>query len=435
MARDGRIRASIANASPAAHETQMTRTAEFAVVLPGAFSLHSEDDDPVLKSGGDLRAAAVLARAPPGSCIPVLYASRPTIAAFRAASERSVDGVSTDGLFDDVSGNIGIIAGFLALRVVTSIFCLNLGKRRKYLVGLYSTSNALPDVLVAAVTKTIHPSWPWVAVVHHLPSNDPRNYAGYVQRMLSVASFSLAFRLIMRSADTIIAYHEPTIEALRKGGVDERRIFPTSNGVNVGDVALWSGRAAVRDRLRVLYVGRFSPQKGVTAMARIWASVSRRRPAATLEVVGADDAMSRAEVAKMFLAAGPPGSSRVVGLISRERLLLALHSARVLAAPSFVEGWGLSVLEAMACGTPVIGWDLPAYRPFRDGMVQVSAGDEEGFSREVVDLLDDDDRWSRLSNRARDVARNFSWDVVANSEWSLMNAIFGRTRQTARDLS
>ena len=70
----------------------------------------------------------------------------------------------------------------------------------------------------------------------------------------------------------------------------------------------------------------------------------------------------------------------------------AMRRARVLVQPSRKEGWGLTVLEANACGTPVVATDVPGLRDaVRDGEtgLLVASGDPAALARGILRVLDD----------------------------------------------
>jgi len=85
---------------------------------------------------------------------------------------------------------------------------------------------------------------------------------------------------------------------------------------------------------------------------------------------------------------------------------------------SVKEGWGISNLEAAACGTPTIASDVPGLRDSvvdgRSGFL-VPHGDVEILSRRIEELLEDDEKRARMGQGARSFAEGFSWDASARA--------------------
>jgi len=129
---------------------------------------------------------------------------------------------------------------------------------------------------------------------------------------------------------------------------------------------------------------------------------------------------------------------KVLGLEEKVSFLLSnpfaggkvslLQRAWVHVLPSMKEGFGLSILEAAACGTPTVGYDVPG---IRDAVVQgktgvlVQPGDVLSLAKHVTDLLTDFDRLRLLGERATRWAANFTWDDTARQFMGLLEK--GRT--------
>ena len=103
-----------------------------------------------------------------------------------------------------------------------------------------------------------------------------------------------------------------------------------------------------------------------------------------------------------------PVAHNHVGEVTNERMLSLVYSAAdLLVSASLAESFGLTVVEAMACGTPVVGFDVGGIpdmvRPGETGLL-APAGDTDALAAGIRRMLTDDELRRRLGARCREVA-------------------------------
>ena len=164
----------------------------------------------------------------------------------------------------------------------------------------------------------------------------------------------------------------------------------------------------------VLYVGALERRKNVATLVRAFARLRRTVPAVTLAVVGKprwrDDETGRT-VASLAVA----GSVCFTGYVPEEDLASLYSAAAVFCYPSLLEGFGLPVLEAMSCGTPVVCAAAAA-------LPEVAAGaawlfdplDDEALAAALLAVLDDHEQAARLRAAGLERASAFSWQSSAD---------------------
>jgi glycosyltransferase involved in cell wall biosynthesis len=178
-----------------------------------------------------------------------------------------------------------------------------------------------------------------------------------------------------------------------------------------------SGAARVpRERFRVVYVGRLEPYKRIEVLLRAAAELLPRFPA--LEVVIAGRGGDRARLERIASELGLATRARFAGFVSDAERDALYASARAAIQPSEKEGYGLSVIEANAFGTPVVASDSPGLRDaVRDGETGFLAepGNSSAFAERLAALLGDDALHARLSDAARRESARFDWDIAADA--------------------
>lgn len=168
------------------------------------------------------------------------------------------------------------------------------------------------------------------------------------------------------------------------------------------------------ERPTFLYVGRLKRYKGVDIALQAMALARATRPDLTLEIAGSGDDRPRLEARARALGLGP--AVRFLGFVSEAEKRRLLRSAWAVVFPSPKEGWGISNVEAAACGTPAIASDSPGLRESVRHDVTgflVPHGDAAALARRMVELAANPDLVARLGAGARAFAVPLTWERAA----------------------
>ena len=175
-------------------------------------------------------------------------------------------------------------------------------------------------------------------------------------------------------------------------------------------------REVAGDKKVLIHVSNFRPVKRVRDVVRIFAEVQRQIPS-VLVMVG--DGPDRADAEEEARTHGLTGAVHFLGKIDAVAPLLA--SSDLFLIPSSSESFGLSALEALACGVPVVGSDAGGMpEVVRDGVTGMlrPVGDVDAMVRASLDILGNPARWRAMSEAAAaDARERFSRDqIVAQYE-------------------
>lgn len=173
-----------------------------------------------------------------------------------------------------------------------------------------------------------------------------------------------------------------------------------------------------------LYVGRLKRYKGVEFAIRALAVARRRRPDLRLDIAGSGDDRARLEqlVAQLDLGA----AVTFHGFVTEAVKLQLLRTTWAHVFPSPKEGWGITIMEAAACGTPAIASDSPGLRDSvrRDetGFL-VPHGDVEALAARMLELAEQPQLVERLGAAARRHAERWTWDDAAGATERHLSAV------------
>ncbi len=157
----------------------------------------------------------------------------------------------------------------------------------------------------------------------------------------------------------------------------------------------------------VIYAGVLSPLKGVSCLIRAMSRVVAEEPRAHLTLIG--DGPLRARLEQEAATAGLNERAHFLGPLSQIELRHRLHEASLLVLPSLSEGLGRVVLEAMACGLPVVASNVGGIPDLlNDGSTGflVPPADEEALAERILWILRHGDAARRMGERGRQFVRD-----------------------------
>jgi glycosyltransferase involved in cell wall biosynthesis len=239
-------------------------------------------------------------------------------------------------------------------------------------------------------------------------------------------------RLTLRRTSRVIAVSEAVASGLRAQNIfAPDKIVTIHNGIDVKRFGRKSGpgvpSVSATGRIRVGMVGHLAPIKGQEEFIRAAAIICRTRDDVDFVIAGEDkshDGENRTSIEKLIRDLGLSGRVQLVGWIDDVAQLLA--TLDLFVSPARSEPFGLSIVEAMAAGVPVIATASEGAREIIDAGESgrlVPIGEVEGLAGAIVELLADANERDRLASNAR---------VVAHSRFSLARMV-DRTEQLYRE--
>lgn len=164
----------------------------------------------------------------------------------------------------------------------------------------------------------------------------------------------------------------------------------------------------------IAYVGRLRRYKGLDWVVRALPRVLARVPGTRLVVIG--DGPHRAALQKQAERVGVKAAVEFLGFVPQAEKVRHMQSAWVVVQPSPKEGWGLTVVEAGACGTAVVAADSPGLRDSvqrdRTGLL-VPYDDDAALADALARVLEDAALRERLARAGVEWAARFRWDDCA----------------------
>lgn len=161
----------------------------------------------------------------------------------------------------------------------------------------------------------------------------------------------------------------------------------------------------------IVAVGRFAPVKRFDEMIRAAMTARGRVPNLELHLVGSGPMLD--ELHEVVRASGADEWIHFLGHVTHDELVALYQRSWLVCSASLAEGWGLTLTEAAACGTPAVATDINGHRSsVIDGVTGVLAPLAK-LGETIADVLLDDVRRARLTDAALARAKTLTWEASA----------------------
>ncbi len=285
----------------------------------------------------------------------------------------------------------------------------------------YSTSDFLPDVLPAYRAKS-GSDIKWVQVIHHL-YDKPFSRLGENFFINFLGFFSQRFSLILikRRADLVIVVNPITKLQLMRIGFRENKISVNYNGVDAKKFHCFE--TSIK-KYAAVFLGRLSVSKGIFDLIDVWKRVTKEKPGEVLAIIGRGNDHVEKRLRDLIKNNNLENNINILGPLQDPDTISIMNSSKLFLFPSHEEGFGIAVLEAMACGLPVVAWNLSVYKNvFCQGMITIPVGDFERMANAVLELLNNPELRSNISKYSQILASKYDWNDIARKEKLLIEVL------------
>jgi glycosyltransferase involved in cell wall biosynthesis len=239
------------------------------------------------------------------------------------------------------------------------------------------------------------------------------------------ASVRLIVPRSMRRADAIVAVSRNTAsDVTEQFGVDPRRLHVVPEGVAARYRPLEAEQVqAVRRRFDlperyILFVSTIEPRKNLETLLAAWSRLEVRPPL----VIAGGWGWRYEAIRQRIEAAGR--DVRLLGQVDPAQLPGLYNGATCLAHPAWYEGFGLTPLEALACGTPVVASSAASVpEVVGDAGLLVDPADVGGWTLALTRLMEDSSLREELRRRGLRRAAEFSWTRAAIGTWGVLDSV------------
>ena len=210
-----------------------------------------------------------------------------------------------------------------------------------------------------------------------------------------------------KSADKIICYTEKEKSMLKKLGIDSDKIAVIHNGT---DTNMFIPCEKEKNSNQILWIGRFTPGKGVEYLIDAFNILIKEYPNLKLIMIGKGPLKGNIEQKIQNLNLSK--NITIMNFIPNSKLPEIYQNSDVFVLPSINEGVPRTILEAMACGLPIVCTELPQLINIVEGCGSlVPLRDPQALAEAISKIISDKERAQKLGENGRKkVVENYSWE-------------------------
>jgi phosphatidylinositol alpha-mannosyltransferase len=232
------------------------------------------------------------------------------------------------------------------------------------------------------------------------------------------------FRRRLEMLQAAICVSHSTTVALGRYFSAPWRIIPNGIDTDVFHPSVSAPPVIRKDVPSILFLGRFDPRNGLSTLIDSFRKVKGKRRQAQLVVVG--DGPLREHYYKQ--ARGDEDIT-FVGAVLEGRPSYYAHSS-IYACPTTKASFGITLLESMACATPIVCSDILGFRDVvqngREALM-TPCGDRDSLADSLVQLLDDEGMRIQLGEAGRHESMKYSWPRVTSQVLDVYHSVLGQT--------
>ena len=263
---------------------------------------------------------------------------------------------------------------------------------------------------------------PLVTTIHDILHVKGKTYYSYPKRIYAEAMIAHACRI----SEAVIVDSEFTKkELLSEFNISGDRVHVIYLGV-ADDFSRASGegeRKAFRNKYAlnkpfILYTGSLKPHKNVPTLIKAYSQLAHRK---NYQLVFSGETLSEHKSLVEIIKANNVSEGVVdIGRISRKELAIAYKEASVVVLPSHYEGFGFSILEAMASGTPTIGARAASIpEVIGNAGILFDPFSAEELAQELEKVLTNDNLRTSLIQRGYEQVKRFTWEACASKTFQI----------------
>lgn len=288
---------------------------------------------------------------------------------------------------------------------------------------IYSLTGIICDVFPGFILKKKF-NKVWVANVDNIEAPPSQKPGSYLVSLFSFFLFKLSV-FFLKQADVIFITTplNEVRETLINGGINPKKIILSNNGIPFKDIQ--KIKKTKIPKYSAVFMGRIHKGKGVFDLVKIWRKIADQIPGARLVIIGSGDKETTSKLKKLIKQKNLSSQIFLAGFVDEATKYRFLKSSQIFLYPSYYDANPISTVEALACGLPVVAYDLPIFvEHYPKNIIEiVPKGDIDKFSQKVIYLLTNRDKMKMMAASCREWAKNSNWEEIFRKQENIIRCL------------
>lgn len=317
---------------------------------------------------------------------------------------------SYSSLFDKYRrSNSNSILVYISRLIMSCIYIMNSKKNYDVIVSAnYQQQNMFPTLLKKLLSKNTKTK----LFLYYHESSPFLGKKNFIIKIISIINWKISIYFTRNFFDRVFVVNNSTKNYLTKKGIQLDKIIHSSNAIHYNKII--EIEKEIKE-YECVFLGRLVERKGVFDLIRVWKLIIKKKPLAKLCIIG--EGQVRTKLENQVKNEKLDNNILFMGSVSENEKYRLLKKSKLFIYPSYKEGWGIVIAEALACELPVVTYDLPVYRKiFNNYLFTVEIGNIDKLAKKVLYTLDNLEEYNQFIIDARIYISKYDWKEVANLE-------------------
>ncbi|UCE37025.1 MAG: glycosyltransferase family 4 protein [Thermoplasmata archaeon] len=196
----------------------------------------------------------------------------------------------------------------------------------------------------------------------------------------------------------------------KRFGIPKKKMTAIPNGI---DLLKFHDLGYEREKNSLLFVGRLSPVKRLDMLIKALSIVKKQIPDVKLKIIGRDWG-EKAKLVELIKGLNLKENVEFLKEVPFEKLVEHYNRAKVFVLTSKYEAFGITIMEAIGCGTPVVVSSVGGIPEVVGDAGILCQENEQSVAKAIIELLRDEKKYNKLKKNTKTRRELFDWDIIAD---------------------